>query len=57
MHRGSSEYTGHSGRGGKENKFQITQGDQIVHPILIYADLVATGDSRNLETARMIYDK
>jgi hypothetical protein len=42
---------------GKENKYQIAQGDQIVHPILIYADLVATGDSRNLETARKIYDK
>ncbi len=27
-----------------------------VHPILIYADLIATADSRNLETARMLYD-
>ena len=43
--------------GVKENKYQIAQGEHIVHPILIYADLVATGDSRNLETARMIYDK
>ena len=29
----------------------------IVHPLLIYADLLATGDLRNLETARMIYEK
>jgi len=27
-----------------------------VHPILIYADLIATADSRNLEPARMLYD-
>ena len=27
-----------------------------VHPILIYADLIASADSRNLETARMLYD-
>jgi len=29
----------------------------IVHPLLVYADLVATGDDRNLETARRIYDE
>ena len=29
----------------------------LVHPILAYADLVATGDTRNLEVARMIYDE
>ncbi|MEA1926801.1 MAG: type IV toxin-antitoxin system AbiEi family antitoxin [Candidatus Auribacterota bacterium] len=29
----------------------------LVHPILIYADLIATGDERNIETARIIYDK
>lgn len=29
----------------------------VVNPILAYADLVATGDSRNLETARMIYEQ
>jgi len=28
-----------------------------VHPILIYADLLATGNERNIETAKMIYDK
>jgi hypothetical protein len=29
----------------------------MVHPLLVYADLVATGDQRNLETARMVYDQ
>lgn len=28
-----------------------------VHPILIYADLIATQDSRNLETAKILYDE
>jgi hypothetical protein len=28
-----------------------------VHPILAYADLIATGDARNIETARMIKDE
>ncbi|WP_063890092.1 type IV toxin-antitoxin system AbiEi family antitoxin [Burkholderia ubonensis] len=28
--------------------------DNVVYPALVYADLVASGDSRNLETARMI---
>ena len=27
----------------------------LVHPILVYADLVATGESRNLEVARRLY--
>jgi hypothetical protein len=27
----------------------------IVHPILIYADLIASGDSRNFETAKIIF--
>jgi hypothetical protein len=31
-------------------------GLPLVHPLLIYADLVATGDSRNLSTAEDIYD-
>ncbi len=30
--------------------------NQCVHPILAYADLVATGDARNIETAGMIRD-
>ncbi|MCF6319244.1 MAG: hypothetical protein L3J83_08210 [Proteobacteria bacterium] len=29
----------------------------IVHPLIIYADLLATQDPRNIETARIIYDK
>lgn len=29
----------------------------LVHPLLIYADLIATGDVRNIETARIIYDR
>ncbi len=32
------------------------QGDRV-HPILVYADLMATGNQRNIETARMIYDQ
>jgi hypothetical protein len=28
-----------------------------VHPILVYADLIATGNQRNIETARIIYDE
>lgn len=30
---------------------------ECVHPILAYADLIATGDTRNREVARRIYDK
>ncbi len=29
---------------------------EVVHPLLVYADLLATGDARNLETARRLYD-
>jgi hypothetical protein len=29
---------------------------ETAHPILIYADLLATGDPRNIETAEIIYD-
>jgi hypothetical protein len=31
-------------------------GDRV-HPLLVYADLMATGNQRNVETARMIYDE
>jgi hypothetical protein len=31
--------------------------NNLVNPVLIYADLLATGDNRNLETANLIYDK
>ena len=36
----------------KNNKFK-----EIVNPILIYADLINTGNQRVIETARMIYEK
>jgi hypothetical protein len=29
----------------------------LVHPILIFTDLHATGDPRNIETAEMIYEQ
>ncbi len=29
----------------------------LVHPILVYADLIATGDPRNMEMARKLYDE
>lgn len=29
---------------------------ETVHPVLVYADLLATGDGRCIETAQMIYD-
>jgi len=31
--------------------------DDLVHPILIYADLLATGDARNIETAEIVYEQ
>ncbi len=34
----------------------VTNGD-TVHPILVYADLMATGNQRNIETARILYDE
>ncbi len=30
---------------------------ELVHPVLIYADLLATGDPRNIETAKIIYER
>jgi hypothetical protein len=30
---------------------------ELAPPLLIYADLLATGDARNIETARMIYER
>jgi hypothetical protein len=41
-------------------KFWNFENDEypgLTHPILVYADLLATGDSRNLETAKIIYEK
>jgi len=37
-------------------KYEIENRD-IVPPILVYADLMATGDRRNIEAARIIYEK
>lgn len=36
---------------------EIWQHEELVHPVLIYADLLATGDERNIETAEMIYEQ
>ena len=33
------------------------QYKDIVHPILIYADLIATGNQRNIETAKVVYEQ
>jgi len=39
-------------------KFENDQlQNKLVPPLLIYADLLATGDHRNIETARIIYEK
>jgi hypothetical protein len=35
----------------------VTPHGDMVHPLLVYADLIATGDQRNLETARKVYDQ
>lgn len=37
-----------------ENEFNRTD---LVNPILIYADLMASGDPRNIETAQLIYEQ
>ena len=31
--------------------------NNLVNPVLIYADLIATGDNRNLDTAKIMYEK
>ena len=36
---------------------EMWEYDDLVHPILIYADLTATGNQRNLETAKIIYER
>jgi hypothetical protein len=36
---------------------EIWKHEDLVHPILIYADLLATGNERNIETANTIYDQ
>ena len=37
--------------------YKTNKLDDTVHPILIYADLVGTGDERNIEAARIIYER
>ncbi len=39
------------------NNAQQAATDNLVHPVLVYADLIATGDSRNREVAKIIYDQ
>jgi hypothetical protein len=39
------------------NTTQENSTEGLVHPILVYADLIETGDARNIETARMIYEQ
>jgi hypothetical protein len=41
----------------QNDKHKVNGMAGLVNPILVYADLIATGDSRNLETARMIYER
>ena len=35
---------------------ETRQDEDLVHPILVYADLLVEGSQRNIETARVIYD-
>ena len=35
----------------------IQHDEALAPPLLIYADLIATGDARNLETAKLIYER
>lgn len=37
--------------------FETGVDDDLVPPVLVYADLLATNDGRNAETARMIYEQ
>lgn len=39
------------------DEFNAQASEGLVHPILAYADLIATGDPRNLEVAGRIYDE
>ena len=35
----------------------VENADELVNPIIVYADLIATGDPRNLETAQVLSDE
>ena len=39
-----------------KTEYEWTHGE-LVPPLLIYADLLATGDTRNIETAKIIYER
>ena len=39
------------------NPVEKWEYNDLVHPILVYADLQATGNQRNIETAKMIYEQ
>lgn len=39
------------------NPAEMCKYNDLVHPILVYADLLATGNQRNTETAKMIYEQ
>jgi hypothetical protein len=41
----------------KAHQLELVITGRLVHPVLAYADLIATGDSRNIETAERIYDE
>ncbi|MGA1796527.1 MAG: type IV toxin-antitoxin system AbiEi family antitoxin [bacterium] len=36
---------------------EVWRYEDMVHPILIYADLLATGNQRNIETAKIVYEQ
>jgi hypothetical protein len=36
---------------------EVVPGPRLVPPLLVYADLLATGDARNLETAALIRER
>lgn len=39
------------------NNFYNKKPNGLAHPILVYADLIATADVRNMEVAKMIYER
>jgi hypothetical protein len=38
-------------------QFEYSTANRTVPPLLVYADLIATGNARNIETAKMIYEQ
>ena len=35
----------------------LAHDGELIHPLIVYADLISTGDPRNLETANRLYEK